>query len=76
MWKWAKDRHGKSSLHYDHNDTNTGYLGFSHGNPCNLRAGASKGARVANARRKARRTHAPRYPITHLPGTGTPGPVL
>jgi hypothetical protein len=29
MWKWAKDKHGKSALHYDHNDSGTGYLGFS-----------------------------------------------
>jgi hypothetical protein len=26
MWKWAKDRYGRSALHYDHNDSGTGYL--------------------------------------------------
>jgi hypothetical protein len=48
-------------LHYDHNDTRSGYLGFSHGTQpcpvcgkrCNIRAGASKGARIANQRRMA-----------------------
>lgn len=50
MWKWSKDKQGKSALHYDHNDNRTGYLGFSC-RDCNVRAGASKGARIANARR-------------------------
>jgi hypothetical protein len=54
MWKWAKDKQGRSALHYDHNDTNTAYLGFSH-RACNMHAGASKGGRVANARQRARR---------------------
>jgi hypothetical protein len=49
MHKQDKDRHGKSALHYDHNDTNTGYLGFSHAT-CNRRAGASKGGRIVAAR--------------------------
>lgn len=48
MWKWAKDKQGRSALHYDHTDDRTGYLGFSHGPTCNVRAGATKGARVAN----------------------------
>lgn len=49
-------------LHYDHNNQRTGYLGFSHGSRCpwcgkrcNVKAGASKGARVANYRRKIRK---------------------
>ena len=50
MWKWAKDRHGKSALHYDHNNSRTGYLGFAHAD-CNRRAGAAQGGRVALARR-------------------------
>lgn len=40
-------------LHFDHNDARTGYLGFSHGRPCqvcgqrcNLKAGAQKGRRL------------------------------
>ena len=44
------------SLHYDHNDDATGYLGFAHGNEpcpqcghrCNLRAGAIKGNAIVN----------------------------
>lgn len=36
--------------HLDHAE-NGGYLGFSHGS-CNVSAGSSKGARIANARRK------------------------
>ena len=54
MWKWARDRHGKSALHYDHNQTRTGYLGFSH-DLCNRRAGAAAGGRAALARRGQRR---------------------
>ena len=34
-------------LHLDHNDTRTGYLGFSHA-WCNKRAGAKKGNRISN----------------------------
>ena len=26
VWKWAKDQYGRSALHYDHNDSGTGYL--------------------------------------------------
>ena len=44
--------------HYDH-DEHGGYLGFSHGGPCsscgrrcNVKAGASKGARIKNAQVK------------------------
>lgn len=43
-------------LHLDHTDDRRGYLGFSHGSrrcpvcrrKCNIRAGASKGARIVN----------------------------
>ena len=41
-------------LHYDHDGTRTGYLGFAHAR-CNTSAGARRGAIVANARRKATR---------------------
>ena len=51
MWKHAKDPQGRSALHYDHNDSRTGYLGFSH-RECNVRAGAAKGGRVALALRR------------------------
>lgn len=51
MWKWAKNERNVSALHFDHNDQRNGYLGFSH-EDCNLKAGASKGAKVANAKRK------------------------
>ena|SRR5882672_71875 len=50
MWKWQKDKAGKSAIHWDHNRTRTGYLGFSH-RACNVKAGAAEGARIANARR-------------------------
>lgn len=40
-------------LHYDHAESG-GYLGFAHAR-CNVNAGASKGARIANAKRKAKR---------------------
>jgi hypothetical protein len=60
MRKWAKDEHGKSALHYDHNDNNTGYLGFSH-KECNQRAGARKGRRLQHANNPGR------------DGLGTPG---
>jgi hypothetical protein len=53
MWKHAKNDRGVSALHFDHNDQRNGYLGFSH-ESCNVKAGASKGAQVANARRKGR----------------------
>jgi hypothetical protein len=56
-----------SWLHYDHNDQRTSYLGFSHGRypcpvcrkRCNLRAGARKGARIAN--RKAPSNYTQRW---------------
>lgn len=35
------------ALHLDHNDTRTGYLGFAHAT-CNRKAGARKGAQIAN----------------------------
>src|SRR5215203_4098509 len=48
-------------LHLDHIADRSGYLGFSHGSPChvcgkrcNLPAGAAKGARITNARRKGK----------------------
>lgn len=44
------------ALHLDHTDTRTGYLGFSHA-ACNRRAGARKGAKVANARAKQGSTY-------------------
>jgi len=58
MWKWTKegpDSRGRyrSALHYDHNDARTGYLGFSCA-PCNRKAGAAKGGRIANARHSGR----------------------
>lgn len=57
MWKHAKDKQGRSALHYDHHDWVAGrYLGFSH-YTCNRIAGASKGGRVAKARRRARMQH-------------------
>jgi hypothetical protein len=40
-------------LHYDHAEGG-GYLGFSHAR-CNVKAGASKGAKIANAKRKKRK---------------------
>ncbi len=49
MWKHAKDRHGRSTLHYDHNATRTGYLGFSCAD-CNRRAGAANGGRKTGRR--------------------------
>ena len=70
MWKWAKDKQGRSALHYDHNDTNTGYIGFS----CalhNRRDGASKGAR---AQHNNKHRH-PRHRGTYTPPRwGDPGP--
>jgi hypothetical protein len=48
MWKWERDRRGKSALHWDHTDARDGYLGFSH-RLCNMRAGASKGGQVSAA---------------------------
>jgi hypothetical protein len=38
MFKWGKDERGRSTLHYDHRDTGTGYLGFSHAR-CNTAGG-------------------------------------
>jgi hypothetical protein len=54
IWKWAKtrpDRNGirRSALHYDHNNSNTGYIGFSSAD-CNRNDGASKGG-IARARK-------------------------
>lgn len=53
MWKWALDPWGKSALHYDHNDSRTGYLGFSH-STCNQRAGAAAGGRAVTSGRPRR----------------------
>lgn len=55
MWKWAKDKHGKSALHYDHTPDRTGYLGFSCAQ-CNVKAGAAAGGKKAqaNARKRTR----------------------
>ena len=50
MWKHAKERNGKSALHFDHSDDRTHYLGFSHSR-CNREAGAAKGGRLALAKR-------------------------
>lgn len=78
MWKHQQHttRTGRvvSALHWDHNHTRTGYLGFSHGSVpchicgqrCNVKAGAAQGARVANARRKQH--HMRRTRRTDLPG--------
>ena len=41
------------ALHFDHTDNRAGYLGFAHA-ACNRKAGARKGARVAN--RKVKRS--------------------
>ena len=48
-------------LHLDHNDTRTGYLGFSHGSRChicgkrcNLKAAAKKARRIQVARKQGR----------------------
>lgn len=57
-----------SNLHLDHDDVDRRIIrGFAHGTacpvcrrPCNLTAGASKGARIANARRKTERQAATR----------------
>jgi hypothetical protein len=38
MWKWARDTHGRSALHWDHNNQRDGYLGFACQH-CNTRAG-------------------------------------
>jgi hypothetical protein len=42
MWKCQRDTRGKSALHYDHDNDNSSYLGFSHA-WCNVKAGARKG---------------------------------
>jgi hypothetical protein len=62
MWKHSVDRRGRSLLHYDHDDSNTGYLGFAHA-WCNVRAGARKGRRLQHANTPGR------------DGLGTPGTV-
>jgi len=56
MWKFAKDRHGRSALHWDHTDTRSGYLGFSH-QRCNGEAAALKANRVRRAKRLALQWH-------------------
>jgi hypothetical protein len=43
MWKFEKDRFGRSALHFDHAEDRTVYLGFSHAR-CNVKAGAKKGS--------------------------------
>lgn len=48
MWKYQTDQYGKSALHFDHNDTRDGHLGFSH-QVCNDRAAGIK----AKERREA-----------------------
>jgi hypothetical protein len=53
MWKWAKDSHGRSSLHYDHRSDGLGYVGFS----C-AKHNTADGARITNARRRAQRPSA------------------
>ncbi len=50
IYKWATvkpDRRGvvKSALHYDHKDSNKGYIGFSDAD-CNRNDGSSKGGRA------------------------------
>ncbi len=50
IWKHAKtkpDRNGvqRSALHYDHKDSNKGYIGFSDVD-CNRNDGAAKGGRA------------------------------
>lgn len=67
MWKWAKDKHGKSALHYDHNDSGTGYLGFS----CALHD-LGDGAHKRNAQRRSGRNRARRQ-VTYSPPDGSPG---
>jgi hypothetical protein len=44
------------TLHYDHNQDGTGYLGFAHAR-CNIRAGSAEGNR-----RQGNGTHAPPQP--------------
>jgi hypothetical protein len=68
MWKWAKDQHGKSALHYDHNDSGTGYLGFS----CALH-NLGDGAHKRNAQRRSGRDRARRQ-VSYCPPDGDPGP--
>lgn len=43
------------ALHLDHTDTRNGYLGFAHAS-CNRKAGARKGARIANQKQATPRT--------------------
>lgn len=52
MRKHAKDRQGRSALHYDHNDRRDGYLGFSCAG-CNRRAGAAAGGRASQRKKRA-----------------------
>ena len=48
-------------LHYDHNDTGTGYLGFAHA-PCNYKAGARRGRQSQReARSQQQRRILPRW---------------
>jgi hypothetical protein len=63
----AKDKHGKSALHYDHNDSGTGYLGFS----CALH-NLGDGAHKRNAQRRSGRNRARRQ-VTYSPPDGSPG---
>jgi hypothetical protein len=60
MWKFETEKYlkdgvlrSRSSLHYDHNEARTGYLGFSHGR-CNMLAGARRGG-LARLRGRALR---------------------
>jgi len=53
--KEKPDKRGiiRSAIHLDH-DEHGGYRGWAH-NTCNRDAGAAKGGRIANAKRKTRR---------------------
>jgi hypothetical protein len=64
MFKWGKDERGRSTLHYDHRDTGTGYLGFSHAR-CNTAASADK-----TNHRPARSRWTPLPPEDTGPGPG------
>jgi hypothetical protein len=72
IYKYAKckpDRNGvrRSALHYDHNDSNTGYIGFSDLD-CNRNDGSAKGGR-ARARKhgpwRGQRTQQQPRPTVH-----------
>ena len=67
MWKWAKDKYGKSALHYDHADDNSGYIGFS----CAAH-NCADGARKWNAQRRSGRHRARQ--VGYSPPDGGPGP--